>query len=159
MGKGISYSFLLLTLSYILFWTLEYYFGTNTEMLTYLLAIVVTHLFLDKNEWLVELLYKKPAAPVMIEEPDNVDQSDYPKVTNIHKNILQYSDLVDTVNIGEKFDIDYNRNHYQIRRNKNGYFLTRETDGYTQVFKSVDDLYSKGKIDNKLLKDIIDQAN
>lgn len=164
MKKGISYLFLLLTLSYLLFWFLEAEFATNNHMIAYLLAMIVTHFILERNEWLAELLYKQSEKSVPAESeqvpPLNVEE-DNPKVTQFkkkdHNKVLRINDAVQTLHVGEKYDIHYNKNRYLIRQNKNGYFLTRESDGYTQVFKSLDDLFSKGKIENNLVKDVMNQ--
>ncbi|HWO76739.1 MAG TPA: hypothetical protein VNM69_12690 [Bacillus sp. (in: firmicutes)] len=165
MKEGISYLFLLLTLSYLLFWTLANHFGTNTYVLDYLLAMIVTHLILEKNPWLPELLYKKPKKEQEIfdgisnEEYEGINHSKVTSIRKKDKSNVRYNEFVHNVQVGERFDIHYNKNRYLIRQTKNGYILTREMDGYTQVFKTVDDLFRKGKIDNKYVKDIIDQVN
>ncbi|MET3695897.1 hypothetical protein SAMN05877753_102573 [Bacillus oleivorans] len=166
MKEGLSYLFLLLTLSCLLFWTLANHFGTNTYVLDYLLAMIVTHLILEKNPWLAELLYKKHKKnEVSLDDrltDEGYDEFDHSKVTSIrkkNKGDKRFNEFVQNVQVGEKFDIHYNKNRYLIRQTKNGYILTREMDGYTQVFKTVDDLFRKGKIDNKYVKDIIDQVN
>ncbi|GAA0329665.1 hypothetical protein GCM10008967_20190 [Bacillus carboniphilus] len=163
MKKGMAYLFLMLTLSYLLFSILATSFGTNNQMIAYLLAMIVTHFILEKNGWLAELLYKSPDKPKLPEpnrEPKKIIVHDHPKVTSITKNqSKKYNEMIHSVHLGEKFNINYNKNKYLIKPTKNGYILTREEDGYTQVFKSVEDLFAKGKIDNQYVKDVINHIN
>ncbi|KGX87672.1 hypothetical protein N783_09650 [Pontibacillus marinus BH030004 = DSM 16465] len=58
MRKGISYLFVLFIVSTILFLIVTNVFKTYTPTVAYLLSMIVSHLILEKNEWVIDPIIK-----------------------------------------------------------------------------------------------------
>ncbi|KAA6452079.1 hypothetical protein C6W27_01745 [Bacillus paralicheniformis] len=61
--------------------------------------------------------------------------------------------------MGEEFQFYYLDESYWISQNDEGLYLTRERDSNSQSFKTTDELFEKGTIDNKKIKEIWDKID
>ncbi|WP_017185543.1 hypothetical protein [Alkalibacillus haloalkaliphilus] len=56
MARGMTYLFALILLSIILFFIVTGIFETDIPAITFLLSMIVSHLVLEKNEWVIDRL-------------------------------------------------------------------------------------------------------
>ena len=54
MKQGISYLFGLILISSLLFWIANNVFDTDNPLIAFFLAMIVSHLILEKNQWLID---------------------------------------------------------------------------------------------------------
>ncbi|PKR76825.1 short-chain dehydrogenase [Halalkalibacillus sediminis] len=58
MVKGLSYLIVLIIVSTILFLTVSNIFRTDTPTVAFLLSMIVSHLILEKNNWLINMIFR-----------------------------------------------------------------------------------------------------
>lgn len=73
--------------------------------------------------------------------------------------ILNIEEFKERVEMGEEFQFYYLDESYWISQNDEGLYLTRERDSNSQSFKTTDELFEKGTIDNKKIKEIWDKID
>ncbi len=67
---------------------------------------------------------------------------------------MNYKELKKRVEIGEEFSFYYNDEEYWISQNSAGRYLTNVNKGTTQSFKSAEELFEHGEIEDKSLIEI-----
>ncbi|MFT0801106.1 hypothetical protein VSK91_06580 [Bacillus swezeyi] len=72
---------------------------------------------------------------------------------------MNIEEFKERVEMGEEFQFYYLDESYWISQNDEGLYLTRERDSNSQSFKTTDELFEKGTIDNKKIKEIWDKID
>jgi len=67
---------------------------------------------------------------------------------------MDYEELKQRVAMGEEFQFYYRDESFWISRNKDGYYLTRVRDSYSQSFKTSNELFENGRIDEKSIQEL-----
>lgn len=67
---------------------------------------------------------------------------------------MDYEELKQRVAMGEEFQFYYRDESFWISRNKDGYYLTRVRDSYSQSFKTSNELFEDGRIDEKSIQEL-----
>ena len=71
---------------------------------------------------------------------------------------MTYNELKQSVGWGEEYNFYLNDEEIWISHNEDGYYLTRE-DGTYQEFKTSEELFQKGRINNKTILELWDDIN
>ncbi|MEC0233212.1 hypothetical protein P4H71_02420 [Paenibacillus kribbensis] len=69
---------------------------------------------------------------------------------------MEYTELVERLEMGEEFQFYYKNDSHWISQNEEEYFLTRERDSFSQSFESARELFANGKIDDKTILELWD---
>ncbi|ATH91770.1 hypothetical protein ACH95_23295 [Bacillus glycinifermentans] len=72
---------------------------------------------------------------------------------------MNIEEFKERIEMGEEFQFYYLDESYWISQNEEGLYLTRERDSNSQSFKTTDELFEKGTIDNKKIKEIWDEID
>ncbi|UOY88645.1 hypothetical protein [Bacillus glycinifermentans] len=72
---------------------------------------------------------------------------------------MNIEEFKERIEMGEEFQFYYLDESYWISQNEEGLYLTRERDSNSQPFKTTDELFEKGTIDNKKIKEIWDEID
>lgn len=70
---------------------------------------------------------------------------------------MNYQEIKERVGWGEEFYFYYNNEKYWISQNGTKRYLTRSKNSETQEFQTTEDLFEKGKVDEKTLLEIWDE--
>lgn len=67
---------------------------------------------------------------------------------------MNFDEFAQRVAMGEEFQFYYKNEGYWISRNNEGFYLTRVQDSSSQTFKTSGDLFRKGRIENKTIREL-----
>ncbi|MFS0559417.1 hypothetical protein AB1K91_01625 [Terribacillus sp. 179-K 1B1 HS] len=67
---------------------------------------------------------------------------------------MHFDEFKQRVAMGEEFRFYYKNESYWISRNNEGFYLTRDQDSYSQNFKTSEDLFKEGRIENKTISEL-----
>ncbi|MEC0303916.1 hypothetical protein [Terribacillus saccharophilus] len=67
---------------------------------------------------------------------------------------MTFDEFAQRVAMGEEFQFHYKNESYWISRNKEGFYLTKVQDSYSQTFKTSEDLFKEGRIENKTIHEL-----
>ncbi|WP_318250113.1 hypothetical protein [Terribacillus saccharophilus] len=68
--------------------------------------------------------------------------------------ILDFDEFAQRVAMGEEFQFYYKNEGYWISRNNESFYLTRVQDSSSQTFKTSEDLFKEGRIENKTIHEL-----
>ncbi|MCY8343500.1 hypothetical protein [Bacillus haynesii] len=74
--------------------------------------------------------------------------------SNVHQKIMNIEEFKERIELVEEFKFYYLDESYWISLNEESLYLTREMDSNSQSFKTTEELFEKGTIDNKKIKKI-----